>query len=411
MSAKPKRPLPPGWEWVRLGDLLTERNERGFPDLPLLAITADRGVIHRDELEKRDTSNPDKSKYLRIMPGDIGYNTMRMWQGVAGLSKHEGIVSPAYTICTPTERIYPPFAAYLLKADFMVAEFRRWSQGLVDDTLSLKYHRFAQIYAPLPPLPVQRWIADALGSVDEWTRTVAQLQKADNVLGNLLIVDIFKNSRGIESKVPIVSIESGRSLNSEKREPSSNDVCILKTSCTNLGEFDYSQRKPIDPNEVSKAICSLEANSIIMSRMNTPKLVGDSCYCEIEDPKTFLPDRLWKLKTDENICDTRWFAYYLTYLRMIGRIEEIATGTSSSMKNISKSQIMNLKVVLPPISSQKKDAQLLNSVGEAVKSSKQALEASGNIRQLLLHQLLSGELQPQGGWAAVIPEGREEVAS
>ena len=99
----------------RLGELFTERVEIGRTDLPLVAITGQNGVVPRDSLTKRDSSSEDKSKYLRIMPGDIGYNTMRMWQGVAGLSQIEGIVSPAYTILIPSKQIDGQFAAYLLR--------------------------------------------------------------------------------------------------------------------------------------------------------------------------------------------------------------------------------------------------------------------------------------------------------
>ena len=82
------------WKEVRLGDVFEERNETNCDNLPLLSITGDKGVIYQSESDKRDISNEDKSKYKRICPNDIGYNTMRMWQGRSALSELEGIVSP-----------------------------------------------------------------------------------------------------------------------------------------------------------------------------------------------------------------------------------------------------------------------------------------------------------------------------
>ena len=119
---------------VSLGELFYERVENGFVHLPLLSITSEEGVINREETGRKDTSSADKSKYLRICPGDIGYNTMRMWQGVSGLSSLEGLVSPAYTILIPQPGIDPLFAAYLLKSPALVHVFYRYSQGLVSDT-------------------------------------------------------------------------------------------------------------------------------------------------------------------------------------------------------------------------------------------------------------------------------------
>jgi type I restriction enzyme S subunit len=176
------------WKLVHLGDIFRERCEtyadvlkklqKETPEegavinisLELLSITAKEGVVRRDSLDKRDTSSEDKSKYLRICPGDIGYNTMRMWQGVSGLSELEGIVSPAYTICTPTEEIDGKFASYLFKYLPVVHLFWRYSQGLVDDTLSLKFPHFAQIKVLIPPINEQRRIAAVFVTFDKEIR-------------------------------------------------------------------------------------------------------------------------------------------------------------------------------------------------------------------------------------------------
>jgi type I restriction enzyme S subunit len=155
------------WRQYRLGELFTERIEMSRPDLKLLAITGTEGIVDRNSLVKRDTSNADKSKYLRVAPGDIAYNTMRMWQGVFGLSALEGIVSPAYTVCTPNERIEGRFAAYLFKLPATIALFHRHSQGLVSDTLNCKFPSFAKIKVTIPPIAEQRKIADVLELVDE----------------------------------------------------------------------------------------------------------------------------------------------------------------------------------------------------------------------------------------------------
>lgn len=163
-----------GWRRVYLGEVFAERDERSG-DLPLLAITGEHGVVPRDELERRDTSAEDKSNYKVIRKGDIGYNTMRMWQGVFGLSQYDGIVSPAYTVVTPYRaRILGEFAAHLFSHPRVVHTFHRYSQGLVDDTLLLKYPHFSEIRLPIPEIPEQRRIAKAL---DKQLREIGQLSE------------------------------------------------------------------------------------------------------------------------------------------------------------------------------------------------------------------------------------------
>lgn len=155
------------WRHWHLGELFRERVEPNRVDLPLLSITGNEGVVLRSDLDRKDTSSEDKSKYLRICPGDIGYNTMRMWQGVSALSRHEGIVSPAYTVCIPGPDIDGRFASYLFKLPAVIHLFYRYSQGLTSDTWNLKFHHFAEIRVRIPEVDEQIAIASVLAAMDE----------------------------------------------------------------------------------------------------------------------------------------------------------------------------------------------------------------------------------------------------
>lgn len=155
------------WTRKQLGELFENRVEINRSDLGLLAITSARGILPRDCLDLKDNSSEDKSKYLRICPGDIGYNTMRMWQGVSAYSEYEGIVSPAYTILAPIEGVYSHYFAYLFKTQSVIFSFYRFSQGLVDDTRNLKYENFKKISVSIPSnVAEQRAIVQILSTAD-----------------------------------------------------------------------------------------------------------------------------------------------------------------------------------------------------------------------------------------------------
>lgn len=83
----------------KLGELFKNRKETNCCDLELLSVCDGLGIVPRSQLNTKDNSNEDKSKYLKVCVGDLVYNTMRMWQGRCGVSSYEGIVSPAYTVC------------------------------------------------------------------------------------------------------------------------------------------------------------------------------------------------------------------------------------------------------------------------------------------------------------------------
>jgi type I restriction enzyme S subunit len=155
------------WREVCLGDIFDDRTDAGRPDLPLISITAGRGTILRNEINRKDNSNTDKQKYLHIRPGDIGYNTMRMWQGISALSTLEGIVSPAYTIVTPKDGIDGQFMAILFKFPPVIHLFYRYSQGLVSDTWNLKFRHFSEIKLAIPKENEQRAIASVFKTIDQ----------------------------------------------------------------------------------------------------------------------------------------------------------------------------------------------------------------------------------------------------
>ncbi|MCE5322424.1 restriction endonuclease subunit S [bacterium] len=166
------------WTEYKLGKIFKERVEIGREDLPLLSVTADNGVVDRDDLIKRDTSSSDKSKYKRVAPGDIAYNTMRMWQGRSALSDKDGIVSPAYTVCVPQEEVDGQFAEHLFRIPEIIYKFRRYSQGLVDDTLNLKYPAFAEIKLAFPCKQEQCRIANVLNSISKEINLLERQQEA-----------------------------------------------------------------------------------------------------------------------------------------------------------------------------------------------------------------------------------------
>ena len=185
------------WKVDRLSKLFLERKETNYEGLQMLAITGAQGIIPRKELDLKDNSSEDKSKYLRVCVGDIGYNTMRMWQGISAYSDYEGIVSPAYTILKPSSSINAKYFAYLFKTPEIIFLFYRFSQGLVDDTRNLKYENFKKIKVCYPPdTKEQTAIAEVLSAADReiglLRQDIEQEKQKKKALVQLLLTGIVR---------------------------------------------------------------------------------------------------------------------------------------------------------------------------------------------------------------------------
>lgn len=185
------------WVATSLGNLFSERKETNCEKLQLLAITGTQGVIPRSKLDLKDNSSEDKSKYLKIRIGDIGYNTMRMWQGVSAYSDYEGIVSPAYTILKPVADIDAKYFSYLFKLPETVFLFYRFSQGLVDDTRNLKYENFKKITVRYPSdrreqTAIAKVLSTADREIDLLRQDIDQEKQKKKALMQLLLTGIVR---------------------------------------------------------------------------------------------------------------------------------------------------------------------------------------------------------------------------
>lgn len=157
----------PKWEKKSLGTIFKERTERAIGNEELLSVTINSGVKKRCEVDVKDNSSDDKSKYKKLYPNDIAYNTMRMWQGASGVSLYEGIVSPAYTVITPIIPVKIGFFGYYFKYIKTIQIFRKFSQGLTSDTWNLKYPQLSEIQLLIPNIEEQEKIYETFKFLDD----------------------------------------------------------------------------------------------------------------------------------------------------------------------------------------------------------------------------------------------------
>ena len=151
---------------VHLGELFQLRKEPGVARLPVLSVTMNDGLVHRDTLDRKTGGKLAPDEHLLIRKGDLAYNMMRMWQGASGLAKQDGIVSPAYVVVTPSDAIDPTFAFYWFKSTRMIHLFWAHSYGITGDRLRLYYKDFAKIPVTVPSKNDQIQIGKTLAAAD-----------------------------------------------------------------------------------------------------------------------------------------------------------------------------------------------------------------------------------------------------
>ncbi|EEW0657640.1 restriction endonuclease subunit S (plasmid) [Escherichia coli] len=157
--------IPEHWDLVKLGSCLSPVSVKNCPELPLLSITREQGVIERDVDNQESNHNfipDDLSGYKKLEKGQFGMNKMKAWQGSYGVSKFTGIVSPAYFIFDFTKAINPEFFNWAIRSKLYVSFFGSASDGVRIGQWDLSKARMKVIPFVLPSEEEQSLIANFL---------------------------------------------------------------------------------------------------------------------------------------------------------------------------------------------------------------------------------------------------------
>lgn len=208
----------------------------------------------------------------------------------------------------------------------------------------------------------------------------------------------------------VSSLDAGVSVNGEDRQVEHHEAGVLKISAVTSGTFDHSQNKAIRVAERDRAAINPSADRIIVSRCNTEALVGASAYVLCDYPNLYLSDKLWQIEPAKTSPPhMRWLSYWLASQATRGKLSKLATGTSGSMKNITKEQLLALDVPVPPAQEQRRIARVLSTWDQAIATTERLLANSRKQKQALMHRLLLKRVQRKAWPLVAIREICERV--
>lgn len=135
---------------------------------------------------------------------------------------------------------------------------------------------------------------------------------------------------------------------------------VLKTSCVYSGAFDPAENKAVIPDEVVRVACPVRANTLVVSRMNTPDLVGAAGIVTSDIPNIYLPDRLWQVHFDLQKVLPRYVYWWTRSELYRDQVKMACAGTSSSMQNLDQASFRGFAVPRIELVAQKRIAAFLD---------------------------------------------------
>lgn len=176
------------WEQRKAKELFVSTADKGYPELPVLSATQDRGMIRRDENSINifhDKKN--EAGYKRVLPGQFVIH-LRSFQGGFAHSTIEGITSPAYTVFgfSEPEKHDSEYWKYVFTSESFIQRLETVTYGIRDGR-SISYEEFLTLGFVYPSKAEQTAIARYLDKLSDLiTLHQRKFEKLTNVKKSML---------------------------------------------------------------------------------------------------------------------------------------------------------------------------------------------------------------------------------
>ncbi len=203
--------IPAHWNVLPLRTFLTllSSEKKGDQDFQLLSVTRDKGVIMRGEKGEDGNNNripDDLSNYKVVRKNHFVINKMKAWMGSYGVSNFEGIVSPAYYVCSVHD-IYEPFLSVAIRCKMYTNFFWKYSKGIRVDQWDMSPLALKEIPLVTPPADEQReivaYLDDKCGKIDAIVEKLNSKIERLKELKRSLINEVITGKRAINYNTEI----------------------------------------------------------------------------------------------------------------------------------------------------------------------------------------------------------------
>jgi type I restriction enzyme, S subunit len=409
-----------------------DRNDSDFHELRLISLRFDGSM---DERPERPASI--KGKLFRALPGDVVFSKIDLRNGAIGVLP-QGIAGGVFTSEFPIYAVdgsmaLPSYVQLLFRSEF----FRRTINGMVSGASGRKRvapEQIESMLVPLPPLSLQAGIVDHW---NQWRLEAACLEGEAEVrerhARDQFMLELGLGSRdeapsrrafalhwsamgrwGTDTNQPDVKLdvsagrfpvaklgdvvrdlENGWSPKCLARPAIGDEWGVLKLGAVSFGRFDPSENKALPMELHPLPALEVKRGDWLISRANIARLVG---ACALIDgdvpPRLLLCDKIFRAIWHAHAPVLPGFLDEVMKLAPLRhQIESALTGTSPTMKNISKPALLALRLPLPPLGEQERMTRNLTEARHAASDHRRAArillrDAQANIESALLGQPL-----------------------
>ena len=413
--------VPREWQVERLQWYVREVKESNNPikTTQVLSLTNNRGVIPYEEKGAQgNVAKEDYSQYKVAYPNTIIANSMNILIGSVGMCVYYGCVSPVYYVYKILDTADIRFINYIFQTVQFQKELRKYANGILEIRLRVTSADILKRKIAIPPLAEQQAIADYL---DEKCAAIDKL--IDNQKAQIEKMKEYKQSviteavtKGLTPSVPMK--DSG--IEWIGKIPEGWETCRLKNVADPLQENSFIDGDWIEsPDIIDEGIRYLTTGNVgdglykrqgngyisqetfkdlnckyaypgdlVIARLNAP--YGRSCILEDDEDRYVLAVDIVILRT---LQDKRYICYFTQCPGYQRAVEDYSRGTA--MKRISRNNLGNIDVLLPPLAEQQAIADYLDEKCAAIDkliAIKQAkIDKLNDYKKSLIYEYVTGK--------------------
>ena len=365
--------IPSHWEMRKAKFLWKESfavSETGKEEL--LSVSQYDGVLPA----KTDSRSESLKGYKKVYENDLVINIMLAWLGGLGVSKFEGLVSPAYCTYKLIHDSNPRFLHYLYKTPLYLAEFARHSTGVVPSRWRMYTDDFGQVLTLLPPTNEQEAIANYLdAATSKLDAAIAQQQKMIDLLNERKQI-IINNAvtKGLNSNVQmkpsgidwIGDIPEHWKMIALKYLGTTNKTLVNTQNHPQAYYYEYSM-PAYDEGKCPKSVLGSDIDSTKISLAQPTLLINK---LNAHKRRIWFVDR----PMENSVASTEFVPIIVTkanpfFIELILKSDKTTTylmnnsnGATNSQKRVSTDVIMGIKIPIPSDDEQIEIVDYVNSI-------------------------------------------------
>lgn len=405
--------VPAHWTRRSIRQITSVLSERcGDKNLRLLSVYREYGVIPKDSRDdNHNKASLNLSNYKVVHVGNLVLNKMKMWQGSLGISRYEGIVSPAYIICKVLDNgINLDYLHLLLRSARFKSYYNQYSYGIRVGQWDMHYEDFKNLQIYLPPRAEQDQIVRFLDwKVSKINKLIGIKRKQidgyreyekrvvnDKVLHGLHNETLKESGNRWLGKIPTGwnVIKLGRFCSFQNGISESGDFFTAGTPFVGYGdvyrhlELPESVKGVAKANEQQQEIFSVHKGDIFFTRTSENiEEIGMATVCNHTIEKAVFSGFLIRCRPRVQIIDVDYMKYYL-------QIPAIRNHFSSMMNiviraSLGQNLLKQMPVVVPSLEEQKEIAEYLDALHEKFSRLTDAIEKEISTMNELKNSLIS----------------------